>query len=114
MYNARGGNRCNNCGQCFVHSFVSFEILPLVEFQLDEGITDKEAEMLIQSSTESASFDAVEDKSDKPKMSLKSSSMDEKSADKTKEKESDDQKQRSSSVVSAISQMKDFTEILML
>ena len=50
LYNARGGNRCNNCGQCFVHSFVSFEILPLVEFQLDEGITDKEAEMLIQSS----------------------------------------------------------------
>merc|ERR1712008_268876 len=42
----------------------------------------------------------------------KSSSMDEKSADKTKKKESDDQKQRSSSVVSAISQMKDFTEIL--
>ena len=34
LYNPRGGNRCNNCGQPFVHSFVSFEILPLVEFQL--------------------------------------------------------------------------------
>ena len=50
LYNARGGNRCNNCGQSFVHSFVSFEILPLVEFQLEEGITDKEALMLIESS----------------------------------------------------------------
>jgi intraflagellar transport protein 122 len=50
LYNARGGNRCNNCGQPFVHSFVSFEILPLVEFQLDEGITDKEAMSLIESS----------------------------------------------------------------
>ena len=50
LYNARGGNRCNNCGQSFVHSFVSFEILPLVEFKLDDGITDKEALMLIESS----------------------------------------------------------------
>ena len=51
LYNPRGGNRCNNCGQPFVHSFVSFEILPLVEFQLDEGISDKEAMMLIESSS---------------------------------------------------------------
>ena len=50
LYNQRGGNRCNNCGQPFVHSFVSFEILPLVEFQLDEGISDREAMMLIESS----------------------------------------------------------------
>ena len=34
-----------------MHSFVSFEILPLVEFQLDEGISDKEAMMLIESSS---------------------------------------------------------------
>merc|ERR1712203_1225415 len=61
------------------------------------------SEMLIQSSTESASFDAVDGKSEKPKMSVKSSSMD---VDTTKKKEFDDQKQRSSSVVSAISQMK--------
>ena len=47
LYNARGGNRCNNCGQPFVHSFVSFEILPLVEFQLEEGISDREAMMMI-------------------------------------------------------------------
>jgi hypothetical protein len=37
----------------FVHSFVSFEILPLVEFQLEEGITDKEALLLIESSPKS-------------------------------------------------------------
>jgi intraflagellar transport protein 122 len=39
--------------QPFVHSFVSFEILPLVEFQLEEGITDKEALLLIESSPKS-------------------------------------------------------------
>ena len=37
------GNQCINCGQPFVHSSVSFEILPLVEFQLEEGISDQEA-----------------------------------------------------------------------
>lgn len=50
LYNGRGGNRCNNCGQPFLHSFVSFEILPLVEFRLEEGISDREAIMLIESS----------------------------------------------------------------
>ena len=49
LYNAKG-NRCNNCGQHFIYSFVSFEILPLVEFQLEEGIGDKEAIALIESS----------------------------------------------------------------
>ena len=37
------GNQCINCGQPFVHSSVSFEILPLVEFQLEQGISDQEA-----------------------------------------------------------------------
>ncbi|XP_063240162.1 intraflagellar transport protein 122 homolog isoform X2 [Bacillus rossius redtenbacheri] len=49
-YNAlmsSAGNCCSNCGQPFVHSFVSFEILPLVEFQLEEGISDEEAVRLI-------------------------------------------------------------------
>lgn len=64
-------NRCINCGQKFVHSYVSFgnihyflllthprfafliwnlfvEILPLVEFQLEEGISDLEAVRLIE------------------------------------------------------------------
>ena len=54
LTNARGGNKCNNCCQPFVFSFVSFEILPLVEFHLEEGISDKEALMLIESSTKSA------------------------------------------------------------
>merc|ERR1711902_220799 len=42
------GNQCINCGQPFVHSSVSFEILPLVEFQLEEGISDQEAARLIE------------------------------------------------------------------
>ena len=41
-------NNCVNCGQKFVHSFVSFELLPLVEFQLEEGISDEEAVRLIE------------------------------------------------------------------
>ena len=53
LTNTRGGNRCNNCNAPFVMSFVSFEILPLVEFHLEEGITDKEAMSLIESSAKS-------------------------------------------------------------
>jgi intraflagellar transport protein 122 len=62
---ASASNRCVNCGQKFVHSYVSFgkylfiwfdtrkcflfeEILPLVEFMLQEGITDVEAVRLIE------------------------------------------------------------------
>ena len=37
-----------NCSQPFVHSFVSFEVLPLVEFQLEDGISDLEALRLIE------------------------------------------------------------------
>ncbi|ERL84617.1 hypothetical protein D910_02045, partial [Dendroctonus ponderosae] len=36
-------NSCVNCGQPFVYSFVSFETLPLIEFNIEEGITDEEA-----------------------------------------------------------------------
>ena len=42
------GNQCINCMQPFVHSWVSFEILPLVEFQLEDGISDMEAMRLIE------------------------------------------------------------------
>ncbi|CAG2056799.1 unnamed protein product [Timema podura] len=41
-------NCCTNCRQPFVHSFVSFEILPLVEFQLEPGISDEDAMRLIE------------------------------------------------------------------
>ncbi|KAL1466538.1 hypothetical protein MTO96_042660, partial [Rhipicephalus appendiculatus] len=37
------GRCCVNCGQPFVHSFIAFEVLPLVEFTLAEGISDAEA-----------------------------------------------------------------------
>ncbi|CAG0915966.1 unnamed protein product [Notodromas monacha] len=42
------GDKCLNCSQPFVHSFIHFEILPLVEFVLDPGITDAEAVKLIE------------------------------------------------------------------
>ncbi|GJQ71136.1 hypothetical protein Trydic_g1040 [Trypoxylus dichotomus] len=41
-------NKCIHCGQHFVHSYVSFEILPLVEFTLEKGISDTEAVRLIE------------------------------------------------------------------
>ncbi|XP_023027775.2 intraflagellar transport protein Oseg1 isoform X1 [Leptinotarsa decemlineata] len=41
-------NNCTNCGEKFVYSFVSFELLPLVEFQLEEGISDDEALRLLE------------------------------------------------------------------
>ncbi|CAH1119744.1 unnamed protein product [Phaedon cochleariae] len=49
-YNPLSGdtNDCVNCGESFVYSFVSFELLPLVEFHLEEGISDEEAERLIE------------------------------------------------------------------
>ncbi|XP_030763034.1 intraflagellar transport protein 122 homolog [Sitophilus oryzae] len=46
-------NYCVNCGQNFIYSFVSFELLPLVEFQLVEGISDDEAIRLIETPHES-------------------------------------------------------------
>lgn len=41
------GNRCSSCEQHFIFSFVSFEILPLVEFTVDESITEVEVERLL-------------------------------------------------------------------
>uniref|UniRef100_A0A4W3GC19 Intraflagellar transport protein 122 homolog n=1 Tax=Callorhinchus milii TaxID=7868 RepID=A0A4W3GC19_CALMI len=41
------GNVCINCRQPFVFSASSYEVLPLVQFYLDEGITDEEAVALI-------------------------------------------------------------------
>uniref|UniRef100_A0A8C4XER6 Intraflagellar transport protein 122 homolog n=1 Tax=Erpetoichthys calabaricus TaxID=27687 RepID=A0A8C4XER6_ERPCA len=41
------GNVCINCRQPFIFSASSYEVLPLVEFYLEEGITDEEAVALI-------------------------------------------------------------------
>lgn len=41
------GNICFNCKQPFVYSFISFEVLPVIEFFLDEGIDDNEAFKLL-------------------------------------------------------------------
>ncbi|XP_066554280.1 intraflagellar transport protein 122 homolog [Amia ocellicauda] len=41
------GNVCINCRQPFIFSASSYEVLPLIEFYLEEGITDEEAVSLI-------------------------------------------------------------------
>ncbi|XP_062855232.1 intraflagellar transport protein 122 homolog isoform X3 [Trichomycterus rosablanca] len=41
------GNVCVNCRQPFIYSASSYEVLPLVEFYLEDGITDEEAVSLI-------------------------------------------------------------------
>jgi intraflagellar transport protein 122 len=41
------GNKCSNCYQKFIFSYVSFEILPLVEFYPAKDISSEEAERLL-------------------------------------------------------------------
>lgn len=41
------GDACASCGAAVVRCFATFEPLPLVEFELAEGITDEQAEALI-------------------------------------------------------------------
>ncbi|XP_050096761.1 intraflagellar transport protein 122 homolog [Anopheles aquasalis] len=41
------GNRCPNCQQEYIFSYVSFEILPLAEFTPERGISEQEAERLL-------------------------------------------------------------------
>eukprot|EP00040_Diaphanoeca_grandis_P002902 m.23057 g.23057 ORF g.23057 m.23057 type:complete len:1216 (-) comp14047_c1_seq1:211-3858(-) len=41
------GLRCFNCNQPFVFSYITFEVLPLIEFTIDEDIDDDEATKLI-------------------------------------------------------------------
>ncbi|KAF4109566.1 intraflagellar transport protein 122 homolog isoform X2 [Onychostoma macrolepis] len=41
------GNSCINCRQPFIYSASSYEVLPLVEFYLEEDISDEEAVSLI-------------------------------------------------------------------
>ena len=45
---AQHSDRCINCGHEFMRSFCSFECLPLVRFVLPPGLTDGEAEKLIE------------------------------------------------------------------
>lgn len=58
------GNRCVNCCQPFVHSFVSFEILPLVEFFLEDGISDVEAVSLIELESDNSAAAATRSQGD--------------------------------------------------
>ena len=45
------GDQCINCSQPFVHSFIGFESLPLVEFTVSDDISDEEAVKLINMDT---------------------------------------------------------------
>lgn len=49
------GDVCTNCSHPFIRSFVSFEVLPLVEFLPAEGVTDEEAIDLIRTPPQEAS-----------------------------------------------------------
>ncbi|XP_001602472.1 intraflagellar transport protein 122 homolog [Nasonia vitripennis] len=51
--NNASGSSCAQCGLKFQYSFVMFEILPLVEFELEPGITDEEADKLIEEPVQS-------------------------------------------------------------
>ncbi|XP_014477546.1 PREDICTED: intraflagellar transport protein 122 homolog [Dinoponera quadriceps] len=59
--NSVSGSNCTQCGLKFQHSFVMFEILPLVEFELEDDITDEEAEKLIEEPLPSDDDVAVSD-----------------------------------------------------
>lgn len=41
------GDYCINCGAPFIRSFVTFEHLPVVEFELEPGVDDEEAGRLL-------------------------------------------------------------------
>uniref|UniRef100_A0A914ML49 Intraflagellar transport protein 122 homolog n=1 Tax=Meloidogyne incognita TaxID=6306 RepID=A0A914ML49_MELIC len=42
-----GGHECVHCNHYFIYSFITFEVLPLIQFQIDDDISDKEATELI-------------------------------------------------------------------
>ncbi|KAI6231946.1 hypothetical protein M3Y95_00435200 [Aphelenchoides besseyi] len=43
-----GGHTCVHCNADFIYSFLSFDVLPIIEFALVDGLTDEEAEGLIK------------------------------------------------------------------
>ncbi|CAM9423686.1 unnamed protein product [Chrysoparadoxa australica] len=48
LINPYTSDACTTCGHKFIRSFISFEVLPLVEFGLEEGVDDEEALTLIR------------------------------------------------------------------
>lgn len=46
------GNQCVNCQQEFVYSIATFDVLPIVKFEIEESLTDEEAINLIRASPE--------------------------------------------------------------
>jgi hypothetical protein len=58
------GDFCFNCGNAFHRSFLTFEHLPLVEFELEDGVSDAEAIALLD---EEPSGEATAPKPQQPK-----------------------------------------------
>jgi intraflagellar transport protein 122 len=44
----QNGNSCSNCGQAYVFCFSSFEVLPLVEFELPVDLKDEDGLELLE------------------------------------------------------------------
>jgi hypothetical protein len=49
------GDHCSTCGSATTRSFASFEPLPLVEFELEAGISDEEVQQVLGTAVESSS-----------------------------------------------------------
>ncbi|XP_015789085.1 intraflagellar transport protein 122 homolog [Tetranychus urticae] len=65
LYNNKG-NQCINCRQPYIFSFANFDILPLVEFILEDGLSEEEALKIINH--ESVTFKSLL----QPKVNVKS------------------------------------------
>ena len=59
------GDFCFNCGNAFHRSFLTFDHLPLVEFELEDGISDTEAIALLD---EEPSGEGTSPKPQQPRM----------------------------------------------
>lgn len=54
------GNRCPNCQQEYVFSYVSFEILPLAEFAPNPEIVEQEAERLLMAPPKTNNYEQTD------------------------------------------------------
>ncbi|XP_027848854.1 intraflagellar transport protein 122 homolog [Aphis gossypii] len=61
-YNSPVVQTCITCNHKFIFSYIKFEILPLIEFQLEDSISDTEALKLIQSAYDGSKPKESEDK----------------------------------------------------
>ncbi|XP_066148433.1 intraflagellar transport protein 122 homolog isoform X1 [Euwallacea fornicatus] len=72
-----GVNSCINCGQPFIFSFVSFELLPLIEFTLEEDISYEEALRLIDTPSTSKENEGFTESIEQDQQTLQLSNFEE-------------------------------------